>query len=184
MMGSEEHLVLELRDGSRTLMKAAGFSATALMTSVRVLLGQGKPLLHGLDLHGLGFCVTDRNASEYATLCAEESCNTELTTKADENESQKGQVPAASFIVSLRDGMNRPPIASPLLLVGRDAIETWHGSDDEYREVSMCEVMVCNLKDRQTLPNHSSQTWRQVQAATSAKRCKILMGKDLHREFE
>ena len=26
--------------------------------------------------------------------------------------------------------------ASPLLLVGRDAIETWHGSDDEYREVS------------------------------------------------
>jgi hypothetical protein len=31
--------------------------------------------------------------------------------------------------------MNRTPIASPLLLVGRDATETWHGSDDEYREV-------------------------------------------------
>lgn len=26
--------------------------------------------------------------------------------------------------------MNRTPIASPLLLVGRDATETWHGSDD------------------------------------------------------
>jgi len=31
--------------------------------------------------------------------------------------------------------MNRTPITSPLLLVGRDATETWHGSDDEYREV-------------------------------------------------
>jgi len=33
--------------------------------------------------------------------------------------------------------MNRTPIASPLLLVGRDATETWHGSDDEYREVGI-----------------------------------------------
>jgi hypothetical protein len=31
-----------------------------------VLLGQGEPLLHGLDLHALGFCVTNRKASEYA----------------------------------------------------------------------------------------------------------------------
>ncbi len=33
--------------------------------------------------------------------------------------------------------MNRTPIASPLLLVGRDATETWHGSDDEYRELGI-----------------------------------------------
>ncbi len=32
-----------------------------------VLLGRGEPLLHGLDLHALGFCVTERRASEYAT---------------------------------------------------------------------------------------------------------------------
>ena len=28
-------------------------------------LDQGEPLLHGLDLHALGFCVTDHKASEY-----------------------------------------------------------------------------------------------------------------------
>jgi len=44
------------------------------------------------------------------------------------------------FVVSFRDGMNRISIASPLLFVGRDAIETWHGSDDEYREVGFEEV--------------------------------------------
>jgi hypothetical protein len=49
------------------LMKAPGFSAIALITLAPVLLGQGEPLLHGLDLHALGFCVTDRKASEYAT---------------------------------------------------------------------------------------------------------------------
>ncbi|HTS05431.1 MAG TPA: dihydrofolate reductase family protein [Candidatus Eisenbacteria bacterium] len=32
-----------------------------------VLLGQGEALLHGLDLHALGFRVTERKASEYAT---------------------------------------------------------------------------------------------------------------------
>jgi dihydrofolate reductase len=32
-----------------------------------VLLGQGEPLFEGLDLNGLGFSVTDRKASEYAT---------------------------------------------------------------------------------------------------------------------
>jgi dihydrofolate reductase len=37
------------------------------LTLAPVLLGQGEPLLHGLDLHALGFCVTDRKASEYAT---------------------------------------------------------------------------------------------------------------------
>jgi hypothetical protein len=34
---------------------------------VGVLLGQGEPLLHGLDLHALGFCVTNHKAAEYAT---------------------------------------------------------------------------------------------------------------------
>ena len=34
--------------------------------------------------------------------------------------------------------MNRTPIASPLLLVGRDAIETLHGSEDKYCEVCQC----------------------------------------------
>jgi hypothetical protein len=48
-------------------MKAPGFSAIALITLAPVLLGQGEPLLHGLDLHALGFCVTNRKASEYAT---------------------------------------------------------------------------------------------------------------------
>jgi hypothetical protein len=38
--------------------------------------------------------------------------------------------------------MNRTPIASPLLLVGRDATETWHGSDDEYREVGFSPAIV------------------------------------------
>jgi hypothetical protein len=32
-----------------------------------VLLGQGEPLFQGLDLHALGFSVTDRKDSEYAT---------------------------------------------------------------------------------------------------------------------
>ena len=38
-----------------------------LITLAPVLLGQGEPLLHALDLPALGFCVTDRKASEYAT---------------------------------------------------------------------------------------------------------------------
>jgi hypothetical protein len=32
-----------------------------------VLHGQGELLFDGLDLHALGFSVTDRKASEYAT---------------------------------------------------------------------------------------------------------------------
>src|SRR5208283_1107961 len=64
------------------------------------------------------------------------------------NESQKGQVPAAGFVVSFGDGMNRTPIASPLLLVGRDATETWHGSDDEYREVGFSPAIGWSLLAR------------------------------------
>lgn len=37
------------------------------IASVPVLLGQGEPLFNGLDLHGLGFSITDRKTSEYAT---------------------------------------------------------------------------------------------------------------------
>jgi hypothetical protein len=35
----------------------------------------------------------------------------------------------------------RTPVAFPLLLVGRDAIETCHGSDDEHREVGFSGVI-------------------------------------------
>jgi dihydrofolate reductase len=37
------------------------------LASVPVLLGQGEPLFESLDLRALGFSVTDRKASEYAT---------------------------------------------------------------------------------------------------------------------
>lgn len=37
------------------------------LVSAPVLLGQGEPLFEGLDLHALGFSVTERKASEYAT---------------------------------------------------------------------------------------------------------------------
>jgi len=45
----------------------AGLIDTLHLASVPVLLGQGEPLLHGLDLRALGFSVTDRKTSEYAT---------------------------------------------------------------------------------------------------------------------
>ena len=45
----------------------AGLIDSVHLALVPVLLGQGELLLHGLDLHALGFCVTDRKASEYAT---------------------------------------------------------------------------------------------------------------------
>lgn len=37
------------------------------IASVPILLGLGEALFHGLDLRGLGFSVTDRKISEYAT---------------------------------------------------------------------------------------------------------------------
>ncbi|MBB5317401.1 dihydrofolate reductase [Edaphobacter lichenicola] len=45
----------------------AGLIDSVHLALVPVLLGQGEPLLHGLDLPALGSCVTDRMASEYAT---------------------------------------------------------------------------------------------------------------------
>jgi len=45
----------------------AGLIDALHLVSVPVLLGQGELLLDGLDLRSLGFSVTDRKASEYAT---------------------------------------------------------------------------------------------------------------------
>src|SRR5258708_16727282 len=55
--------------------------------------------------------------------------------------------------------MNRTPIASPLLLVGRDTIETWHGSDYEYREVDQCGGIFLTMKMSTVAnrPSHSSR---------------------------
>ena len=45
----------------------AGLVDSLHLAQVPVLLGQGEALFAGLDLHALGFSVTDRKASEYAT---------------------------------------------------------------------------------------------------------------------
>jgi dihydrofolate reductase len=45
----------------------AGLIDSLHLASVPVLLGQGESLFQGLDLRALGFSVTDRKASEYAT---------------------------------------------------------------------------------------------------------------------
>ncbi len=45
----------------------AGLIDSLHIASVPVLLGQGEALFDGLDLHALGFSITDRQTSEYAT---------------------------------------------------------------------------------------------------------------------
>src|SRR6202142_1279214 len=45
----------------------AGLVDSLHLASIPVLLGQGESLFDGLDLRALGFSVTDRQASEYAT---------------------------------------------------------------------------------------------------------------------
>jgi dihydrofolate reductase len=50
----------------RQYLKAGLIESLQLALSP-VLLGQGERLFDGLDLHALGFSVTDRKVSEYAT---------------------------------------------------------------------------------------------------------------------
>ena len=45
----------------------AGLIDSLHIVSVPILLGVGEALFHGLDLRGLGYSVTDRKTSEYAT---------------------------------------------------------------------------------------------------------------------
>jgi dihydrofolate reductase len=45
----------------------AGLIDSLHLASVPVLLGQGELLFHDIDLHALGFSVTDYQSSEYAT---------------------------------------------------------------------------------------------------------------------
>ena len=45
----------------------AGLIDSLHIASVPVLLGRGERLFDGLDLHAMGFSVTERKASEYAT---------------------------------------------------------------------------------------------------------------------
>ncbi len=77
--GFEEALVLAKKAAGNKDVKIGGGVATVRqyleaglidslhIVSAPVLLGQGEPLFYGLDLHALGFAVTERKASEYAT---------------------------------------------------------------------------------------------------------------------
>jgi dihydrofolate reductase len=77
--GFEEALVLAKQAAGNKDVKIGGGAATVRqylraglidslhLSSVPVLLGQGEPLFDGLDLHALGFSITERKASEYAT---------------------------------------------------------------------------------------------------------------------
>ena len=45
----------------------AGLVDSLHIASVPVLLGQGESLFHGLDMRALGYSITERESSEYAT---------------------------------------------------------------------------------------------------------------------
>jgi len=77
--GVEEALALAKRAAGNKDVKIGGGVATVRqylsaglidslhIASVPVLLGQGEPFFDGLDLHALGFSITERKTSEYAT---------------------------------------------------------------------------------------------------------------------
>src|ERR1700676_403912 len=77
--GFEEALVLARKAAGSKDVKIGGGVATVRqylgaglidslhIASVPVLLGQGEPLFDGLDLHALGFSITERKTSQYAT---------------------------------------------------------------------------------------------------------------------
>jgi dihydrofolate reductase len=77
--GFEEALVLAKKAAGSKDVKIGGGVATVRqylraglidslhIVSAPVLLGQGESLFHGLDLHALGFSITERKISEYAT---------------------------------------------------------------------------------------------------------------------
>jgi dihydrofolate reductase len=77
--GIEEALVLAKQAAGGKDVKIGGGVATVRqylkaglidslhLASIPVLLGQGENLFEGLDLHALGYSVTDRQTSEYAT---------------------------------------------------------------------------------------------------------------------
>ena len=77
--GFEEALVLAKKAAGSKDVKIGGGVATVRqylraglidslhIASVPVLLGQGELLFDGLDLHALGFSITERKTSEYAT---------------------------------------------------------------------------------------------------------------------
>jgi len=77
--GFEEALVLAKKAAGSKDVKIGGGVATVRqylraglidslhLASVPVLLGQGELLFDGLDLHALGFSITERKTSQYAT---------------------------------------------------------------------------------------------------------------------
>ena len=77
--GIEEALVLAKKAAGSKDVKIGGGVATVRqylkvgqidslhIASISVLLGQGESLFDGLDLHALGYSVTNRKTSEYAT---------------------------------------------------------------------------------------------------------------------
>jgi hypothetical protein len=87
------------------------------LTWAPVLLGQRRP---AVARSGPAWILRNRSQDFGIrdALCAGEGYNTELTTKADETKVKKDMFPAASFVVSFRDGMSRTPIASRRLFVG------------------------------------------------------------------
>lgn len=92
--GIEEALALAKKAAGRKDVKIGGGVSTVRqylkaglidslhLVSVPVLLGQGEPLFQGLDLHALGFSITGRKASEYATHLTLEKVKSDVVSEA------------------------------------------------------------------------------------------------------